>query len=104
VKLEDLALTSNFTNWDWGIVAVYLVGTVLVGLYVRRYIANMADFIVAGRALKTRLAVATMIGTELGLVTIMYSAQKGFTGGFAVFHMAVSAPGSSWCRCGAWAS
>ena len=29
-----------------------------------------------------------MIGTELGLVTVMYSAQKGFTGGFAAFHFA----------------
>ncbi|HUW58537.1 MAG TPA: sodium:solute symporter family protein [Planctomycetota bacterium] len=91
MTLKDLALPSNFTNLDWGIVVVYLVGTVLVGLYVRRYIANMADFIVAGRMLKTKLALATMIGTELGLVTIMYSAQKGFTGGFAAFHIALVA-------------
>ena len=91
MELAALALESNFTNWDWLIVAAYLVGTVLVGLYVKRYIANMSDFIVAGRALKTKLAVASMIGTELGLVTIMYMSQKGFTGGFAVFHMAVSA-------------
>lgn len=90
-KIEALGIQSNFTGWDWVIVVAYLVGTVIIGLYVRRYIRNMADFIVAGRALKTRLALATMIGTELGLVTIMYSAQKGFLGGFAVFHMAVSA-------------
>jgi SSS family solute:Na+ symporter len=32
-----------------------------------------------------------MIGTELGLVTVMYSAQKGFTGGFAAFHIALAA-------------
>jgi len=31
-----------------------------------------------------------MIGTELGLVTVMYSAQKGFTGGFAAFHIALA--------------
>ena len=75
-------LTSNFSPLDWAIVALYLLGTVIVGLYVRRYIANMSDFVVAGRALKTRLALATMIGSELGLVTIMSSSQKGFTGGF----------------------
>jgi SSS family solute:Na+ symporter len=32
-----------------------------------------------------------MIGTELGLVTVMYASQKGFTGGFAAFHIAVAA-------------
>jgi SSS family solute:Na+ symporter len=32
-----------------------------------------------------------MIGTELGLVTVMYSSQKGFTGGFAAFHIALAA-------------
>ena len=31
-----------------------------------------------------------MTGTELGLVTVMYSAQKGFIGGFAAFHIAVA--------------
>jgi SSS family solute:Na+ symporter len=45
---------------------------------------------VAGRGLKTFLGVATMIGTELGLVTVMYSSQKGFTGGFAAFHIALA--------------
>jgi SSS family solute:Na+ symporter len=46
---------------------------------------------VAGRGLKTFLAIATMIGTEMGLITVMYAAQKGFTGGFAAFHIAFAA-------------
>ncbi len=37
----------------------------------------------AGRSLKTRLGIATMIGSELGLVTAMFAAQKGFSDGFA---------------------
>jgi SSS family solute:Na+ symporter len=32
-----------------------------------------------------------MIGTEMGLITVMYAAQKGFTGGFAAFHIAFAA-------------
>ena len=60
-------------------------GTLAIGLYVNRYIANMADYVVAGRALKSCLGIATMVGSELGLVTVMYAAQKGFTGGFAAF-------------------
>ncbi len=85
------SLPSNFGLLDWLIVAVYMAATVGVGLYMNRYIRDMGDYIVAGRSLKSRLAVATMIGSELGLVTVMYSAQKGFTGGFAAFHIAVIA-------------
>jgi len=89
--LEKVALHTNFSSLDWIIVGVYLLGSVLIGFYVRRYIANMADYVLAGRGLKTYLGLATMIGTELGLVTVMYSSQKGFTGGFAAFHIAVVA-------------
>ncbi len=82
---------TNFTPLDWGIVAIYLLGSVAIGWSVRKYIAGMADYVAAGRGIRTALGVATMTGTELGLVTVMYSAQKGFVGGFAAFHIAVLA-------------
>lgn len=82
---------TNFTILDWVIVGAYLLGTLVIGIYVNRYIRSMADYVVAGRALKSRLGIATMIGTELGLVTIMYAAQKGFTGGFAAMHIGLVA-------------
>jgi len=84
-------IQTNFSVLDWCIVVGYIAIVVGVGVYVRRYIRNATDFMIAGRGLRTFLAVATMIGTELGLVTVMYSAQKGFTGGFAAFHIAVAA-------------
>ena len=82
---------TNFTVLDWVIVAVYLAGTVAIGLYVKKYIANMADYVVAGRGVRTALGVATLTGTEMGLITVMYSAQKGFTRGFSAFHIAAAA-------------
>ncbi|MFQ5805387.1 MAG: sodium:solute symporter [Phycisphaerae bacterium] len=91
MDLNSIGLQSNFTALDWIIVAAYLVGTVAIGFYVNRYVANMADYVVAGRALRSCLAIATMVGSELGLVTVMYSAQKGFTGGFAAFHIGLVA-------------
>ena len=91
-KLVELAeLGTNFSGWDWAIVAVYLAGTVVIGLYVNRYIRNMADYVVAGRSLKSFIAIASMVGTELGLITVMYAAQKGFTKGFAAFHIGLVA-------------
>jgi len=91
MEVNAIGIESNFGLIDWCIVIGYLLVIVAIGVYIKRYISNVTDFIVAGRGLKTFLAVATMIGTELGLVTVMYSAQKGFTGGFAAFHIALAA-------------
>ena len=91
MDLSAIGIDTNFGPVDWCIVVGYLIIIVSVGVYIKRYISNVTDFIVAGRGLKTFLAIATMIGTELGLVTVMYSAQKGFTGGFAAFHIALAA-------------
>jgi len=91
VDLAKLGFGTNFGVLDWCIVIGYLMAIVSIGVYIRKYIASATDFMVAGRGLKTFLAIATMIGTELGLVTVMYSSQKGFTGGFAAFHIAFAA-------------
>ncbi len=80
---------TNFTNLDWGIVVVYLAGSILVGLWANRYVGGLSDYLVAGRTLRIRLALATMTGTELGLVTVMYVAELGFTKQFASLYLAV---------------
>ena len=90
-NIREVLSQTNFTGLDWVIVAVYLLVSVVIGLFVKRYITTMADYVTAGRGIGTCLGIATMTGTELGLVTVMYSAQKGFVGGFAAFHIAVVA-------------
>ena len=87
--MPSAAVVSNFGGLDWGIVVVYLCVSVAIGLFVRRYVTNMTDFVVAGRTLSTWLGVATIIGTEMGLVTVMYAAQVGFERGFSGFHIPV---------------
>jgi len=86
-----MEVNTNFTNWDWVIVAVYLSATVVIGIYANRYIKDMADYIVAGRSLKSFVSIATMLGSEIGLVTVMYAAQKGFTAGLAALHIGLIA-------------
>jgi SSS family solute:Na+ symporter len=90
-QLAAITQGTNFSNLDWGIVVVYLLISVAIGIIANRFIGNMSDYVVAGRGVRTALGIATLTGTELGLVTVMYSAQKGFTGGFAAFHIAVVA-------------
>jgi SSS family solute:Na+ symporter len=82
---------TNFSVIDWVIVILYPLLSLAIGIYVARFIRNMSDFVVAGHGLGVCLGIATMTGTELGLITVMYSAQKGFTGGFAAFHIALAA-------------
>ena len=89
--MSEILSDTNFTTLDWVIVILYPLISVGIGIYVRKFVKNMRDFVTAGRNLGLWLGVATMTGTELGLITVMYSAQKGFTGGFAAFHIAVAA-------------
>lgn len=92
--MEDAAAIlskTNFSTIDWVIVICYPMISVVIGLIVRKYITNMKDFVCAGQGLGTCLGIATLTGTELGLITVMYSAQKGFVGGFAAFHIALAA-------------
>lgn len=87
----DILSDTNFTALDWVIVILYPMISLGIGVYVARFIRNMNDFVVAGHRLGVCLGIATMTGTELGLITVMYNAQKGFTGGFAAFHIALAA-------------
>ncbi len=85
------ATKTNFTSIDWCIVGAYLLVSLVIGLIVKRYATSMSTYIAAGQSVGVWLGVASMTGTELGLITVMYSAEKGFKGGFAAFHIAVLA-------------
>ncbi len=73
----------NFTGLDWAIVVVYVLFTVVIGLYAKRSVTGLAGYIVAGRSLKIGVATAGMIATELGTVTIMYMGHSGYLNGFS---------------------
>lgn len=87
----NLSSVTNFGTIDWLIVVVFLIGSTIVGLWSRRYIHGVESFLIAERRVPGYLGVASIIASEMGLVTVMYAAQQGFTGGFAAFHIAVSA-------------
>jgi SSS family solute:Na+ symporter len=80
---------TNFSSLDWGIVIAYLMISVVIGLLVKKYASTMAAYIGAGRGVGTWLGIATMTGTELGLITVMYNAELGYKDGFASFHIGV---------------
>ena len=73
------------------IIVCYLCVILSVGFYTRKYVSNFSDFMVAGRNVNLSLAVVTMLGTELGLITVMYNAQTGVNNLFASFHIGLAA-------------
>lgn len=75
------------SHFDWlvdgSIVGVYLLVVVAAGIWVRRYVGKVEDFLVAGREMDVYLGVASLAATEFGIVTCMYTAQEGYKHGFA---------------------
>ena len=71
------------TPIDWSIIVVYIVGCTVAGLWMRKYVRNVDDFAVAARKMDVNLGVASLAATEVGIVTVMYTAQMGFTNGLA---------------------
>ena len=76
---------------DISIIILYLSLIFSVGIYTRNHIKDFSDFMVAGRNVNLALSVVTMLGTELGLITVMYTAQTGVNGLFASFHIGLAA-------------
>ena len=52
---------------------------------------DLTEFFVSSRDLGLWRAIATLGATEIGLITIAYNAQKGFSAGFAAFHIGAAA-------------
>jgi SSS family solute:Na+ symporter len=68
---------------DGSIVGLYLLATMVAGIVVRKYVTKVEHFIVAGREMNVYLGIASLAATEFGIVTCMYTAQAGYTRGFA---------------------
>ncbi len=79
----------NFQIIDWCILVAYLAGSMYVGLRARKYVENMEGYFVAGRRVKVALGSATLIATEIGIVTFMYFGELGYVSGFSCFILGV---------------
>ena len=75
----------NFTSVDAIIMALYMVVTIYAGLAAKKYVENSDGYFVAGRKVKLSLGIASLIASEIGIVTFMYFAEFGFTMGFSSF-------------------
>lgn len=72
----------NLSPIDWIIIVFYLGICIAAGVRMRRYVRGVEDFAVAGREMNLNTGIASLAATELGLVTVMYTAQLGYEKGF----------------------
>lgn len=79
----------NFALIDWVIVVAYLVFSVAIGLIGKKYIGDVAHYLVAGRELGTYIGIATLAATEIGTITFMYNGELGYRYGFSAFAAAL---------------
>lgn len=83
MAIDPSLFRTNFTALDWGIVFIYIAGVACIGVLVNRFIKNTSDYMVGGRVAGLALNTASHIGTELGLVTVMYAAIDAYIRGFS---------------------
>ena len=79
------------TPIDYIIVAIYLMVVFYIGISFRDKTSDFSTFMIADRKVGLSLGVATMLGTELGLITVMYNAQNGVLNHFSAFHIGLIA-------------
>ncbi len=76
-------MTSFSWTIDGSIIGLYLLFTMAAGVWLRKRVRRVEDFLVAGREMNLHLGIASLAATEFGVITCMYAAQGGYTQGFA---------------------
>jgi SSS family solute:Na+ symporter len=78
-------IVTPFSLLDGAIAGASLLATLWVGLRVKRYIGTIEDYLVANRGMGLYVGAASLLSTEVGIITYMYQAQFGFVAGFSAF-------------------
>ncbi len=64
-----------------GVVVLYFVATIALGLYLSRRVKKASDFLIAGRQLGLALTTATLAAIQLGAGVILGGSELGASGG-----------------------
>jgi SSS family solute:Na+ symporter len=83
--VSPAGIVSPFSLLDAAIAVASLAATLWVGLRVKRYIGTIEDYLVASRGMGLYVGAASLLSTEVGIITYMYQAQLGFVAGFSAF-------------------
>jgi SSS family solute:Na+ symporter len=79
----------NLGVFDLAIVAAYLALTIASGTFARKYIKDLSAFLVAERSMGLNLGLASLVSSEIGIITYMYLAEAGYRNGLAALTIGV---------------
>ncbi|MBO7327464.1 MAG: sodium:panthothenate symporter [Lentisphaeria bacterium] len=72
-------------HWiDWLITVVPFIAILVVGVYVKKYVKTVSDFLVAGRLCRRYVISASGAAAALGLITMVDNMQSYYKAGFAM--------------------
>jgi SSS family solute:Na+ symporter len=83
--VSEPAIVSPFSLLDGAIAVLSLLAALWIGLRVKRYIGSIESYLVASRGMGLYVGAASLLSTEVGIITYMYQAQFGFVAGFSAF-------------------
>jgi SSS family solute:Na+ symporter len=89
-------MTNTFGFIDWAFVIGFLAISLSIGLFARKQIGSVDDFLLVGRKLRSFRGLATLASTEMGLVTIIYFSEEAYSNGFVAIIAGIIAALTMW--------
>lgn len=77
----------NLSAIDIVIIVAYLGLSFYSGVFVKKYIRSISDFLTADRSMGLNLGLASLVSSEIGIITFMYMAEAGYRSGFVALMM-----------------
>jgi len=84
--MQAAGLRLDVNGLDYGILAIYFVLVVAIGLLARRAVATSEDFFLSGRSLPAWVTGLAFISANLGAIEILGMAANGGQYGFSTVH------------------
>ena len=89
-------MAGTFGFIDWAFIIGFLILSLSIGLFARKQISNVDDFLLVGRRLRSFRGIATLASTEMCLVTIIYFSEEAYSNGFVAIIAGVIAALTMW--------
>jgi len=89
-------MTNTFGFVDWAFIIGFLILSLSIGLFARKRISSIDDFLLVGRRLRSFRGIATLASTEMGLVTIIYFSEEAYSNGFVAIIAGIIAALTMW--------
>ncbi|MBY0588395.1 sodium/solute symporter [bacterium] len=72
------SVTSSLHPIDYAIIAVYVVGTLLIGSYYSRHVSSAGDLLLAGKALPFWAIAMSVVVTDIGATNLTFGAGNAY--------------------------